>query len=80
MKSLAVLVTLLLLALAFREGFFLALGVVAYLYLLFVVYQFVKYYGKALEAGRSAEHYSKEVVDELKALVKAIHLVKSKRC
>lgn len=79
MRAALALVALLALAAAFRETFFFALGVITYLYLLYVALELVAFHAKVLKAGRSSEHYAEEVVAELKALVKAIHLLKAKK-
>jgi len=79
MRFLAATITLIILAFIFGKAFFEVLGIITYAFILYLFYKTIIFHGRVLRAGRSAEHYSEEVVRQLKALVKAIHLVKARK-
>jgi uncharacterized protein (DUF58 family) len=79
LKAIVVAVLLIILAVLFGKEFFVALGIATYVLLLYLVYKMIVFHGRVLKAGRSAEHYSEELVNELKALVKVIHKLKVRK-
>ncbi len=54
-----------------------ALGLLAYLFLLFWALKTINFHMKLLKANTTLEGYASEVVHELKALSAAIHVVKA---
>jgi len=79
MRFLGATIALVILALIFGKTFFEVLGILTYALVLYLFYKTIIFHGRVLRAGRSTEHYSEEVVRELKALVKAIHVVKVRK-